>query len=340
MTRIARVAMACATATALAAALTSCSSPPASPAGALPAPSGGCPAVPGTPPVPLVVSHTDGGTAPYVGVCVNGHGPYLFLVDTGAAASLVDSQLVGALQLPSAIANTNTFGIGCITARQQVTINRWSMGGVALAGQTVLTADVPGFGLTRAPAGVLGSDVLSRFGAVRVDYARRQLTVLAPEAAPPAVASILRPSAPLPAPPPLLVHGTPVGALLTVLRSIHSALVTASTALNQQAPVPFVVDTGSPVSTISPPLARADGLASAGRAPTSQAVGCQGSAPVVHSGPWSAGGVSLSPRSLTSVSLAGSLGSPVSGTIGSDVLSADGSVVVDYRDGVLWLGAG
>lgn len=340
MTRIARGVLACAAATGLAAALGSCSSPSTPPAGALPALGGGCPAVRGTPPVPLVLTHAGGGTAPYVGVCVNGHGPYSFLVDTGAAVSLVDTQLVDALQLPSAQPSANAFGIGCLTASQQVTIDRWSMGGVALAGQTVLTASVPGFGLSRAPAGVLGSDVLGRFGAVRLDYAHRKLSVLAPQAAPPAIASILRATAPLPEAPPLLVHGSPQGALLTVLRSTHSALVTAATSFGQGAGTPFVVDTGSPVSVVSPGLSRSNALGAAGRSVSSQGVGCQGSVPVVHSGAWTAGGVALASRSLASVSLAGSLGSPVSGTIGSDVLSGYGSVVIDYRTGVLWLGAG
>ena len=340
MSRIARGALACAAATGLAAVLASCSSPPAPPAGALPVLGGGCPAVRGTPPVPLVLTHAGGGTAPYVGVCVDGHGPYPFLVDTGAAVSLVDTQLVDALQLPSAPPSTSTFGIGCVTAGQQVTIDRWSMGGVALGAQTVLTTGVPGFGLSRAPAGVLGSDVLGRFGAVRIDYAHRKLTVLAPQAAPPAIASILRATAPLPEAPPLLVHGSPQGALLTVLRTTHSALVTAATTFGQGPAAPFLVDTGSPVSVVSPGLSHSNGLGSVGRSVSSQDVGCQGSAPVVRSGSWTAGGVALASRSLASVSLAGSLGSPVSGTIGSDVLSGYGSVVLDYRTGVLWLGAG
>ena len=340
MTRIARGAMACLVSTGLAAALASCSSPPSSPAGKLPALTGGCPVVRGTPPVPLVVTHADGGTAPYVGVCLNGRGPYPFLVDTGAPVSLVDTQLVDALQLPVARPSADTIGIGCVKASQQVTIDRWAMGGVALAGQTVLTAAVPGFGLSGSPAGVLGSDVLSRFGAIRLDYAGKRLVVLAPEAAPPFVASILRATAPLPAPPPLLVHGSPQGALLTVLRSTHSALVTAATTFGQRAAAPFVVDTGSPVSVVAPDLARSSALGPAGRSVTSQDVGCQGSASYVHSGPWSAGGVALAPRPLASVSLAGSLASPVSGTIGSDVLSGYGSVVLDFRSGALWLGAG
>ena len=231
-------------------------------------------------------------------------------------------------------------GIGCVTASQQVTIARWSLGGVALAGQAVLEATVPGFGPAPAPAGVLGSDALSRFGAFRIDYAHRTLTVLAPQAAPPAIARILRATLPLPAPPPLLVHGSPTGALLTVLEGTHSALVTASTTFGSSPAQPFVVDTGSPVSVVAPSLAHADGLAPTGRSVRSQAVGCLGSTPALRSGPWSAGGVDLAPRTLASTALAPNLGSPVSGTIGSDVLSGYGSVVLDYRTGTLWLGAG
>lgn len=339
MVRIARGALGYAAATGLALGLASCSSP-SSPAGTLPGLAAGCPAVHGTPPVPLVLSHSGGGTAPYVGVCVNGHGPYSFLVDTGAAVSMVDSHLVASLHLPGAPSSTTAVGVGCITASQEVRIDRWSMGGVALASQSVLTATVPGFGLTRMPAGVLGSDVLGRFGAVRLDYAHHALTVLAPQGAPPAIASILRATPPLPSPPPLLVLGTPQGALLTVLRNTHSTLATAATAFGSAPTQPFVVDTGSPISVVSPAQVRSAELASAGRSLASQDVGCQGAAPAVRSGTWSAGGVDLGPRTLASVSLAGSLGAPVAGTIGSDVLAGYGSVVLDYRTGVLWLGAG
>jgi Aspartyl protease len=301
---------------------------------------GSCHPVTATPPVPLTLVRANGGTTPIVPVCIGGAGPYPFVLDTGAAASFVDSQLAKSLNLASAPSRSVALGIGCVTTTNQVAVGSWSLGGIPLAGQPLGTASVPGFGGSGSPAGVLGSDVLGRFGAIRIDYRARMLTVLAPEAAAPTITRIYRGQGAA-APPPLLVHQSPkAAALLTVLRSSTTAFVASDTVFGTSTPYPFVVASGSPLSVIEQATASHLALASTGSSVPAPNVGCQGSAKQVRSGTWTVGTVPQTPRALATVSLAGGTQNAVPGDIGSDVLSSWGSVVLDYRTAVLWLGAG
>jgi hypothetical protein len=114
-------------------------------------------------------------------VCIDGQGPYPFLVATGAGSSVITPALARKLRLRRAAA-TSVRGVTCVATTPQVKVKYWSMGGVRLAGQEVLTAGVPSQGMKHPPKGVIGSDVLSRFGAVGIDYHTRKLTVLQREA--------------------------------------------------------------------------------------------------------------------------------------------------------------
>jgi len=320
--------------------LSSCSSATPFGGSGLPAPTSGCGLVQGTPPVPLVLSHGNGGTTPFVPVCVDGHGPYWFVLDTGVAASFVDSQLVAAAHLPGTTANPTAVAVGCTSARRRVTLEHWSVGGIALAGQSVVTADIAGFGLSGSPAGVLGGDVLSRFGAIRVDYRAETMTVLAPEGRASTRATILRATA-LQPPPPLLVHATPrSAALLTVLKFDGDALASAATAFSGGGSHPFLVDSGSSVSTVAAGLARMSNLAATGQSIDAPGIGCSGAVDLFYSGQWSIGTVALPERPLAGVSSTGEAPNGLDGTLGSDVLASYGSVVLDYRTAILWLGAG
>lgn len=278
---------------------------------------------------------------PFVGVCINGKGPYWFVLDTGASTSVVTTQLAAALDLAPVGSAPAPVAIGCVLADSRVAIRNWSLGSIPLSPQDVLSAEIPGFGLGSAPAGVLGGDVLGRFGAIRIDYRASKLSVLAPEGPAPAHATYLSATPSLEPPPPLLVHGTArAEAFLTVLRTPTSALSSISTVFGNRTPYQFVVDTGSALSTVSSPAAGALQLTKTATTTTgSPNVGCQGTFDEVGSGSWSIAGVRLAHASLALVTLAGSKNAP-SGTIGSDVLSHYGSVVVDYRTGILWLGVG
>ena len=60
----------------------------------------------------------------------------------------------------------------------------WSLDGVTLAAQQLTAATLPQMGGKGEPVGLLGSDVLSRFGAVRIDFAAGALVLPGPEGAP------------------------------------------------------------------------------------------------------------------------------------------------------------
>jgi hypothetical protein len=288
----------------------------------------------------MELSRSGGGVVPLVKVCIEGRGPYPFVLDTGAPTSLVDTQLARSLRLPETGSLPAAAAIGCSSTEHRVRIGGWSVGHVELSPQNALTASVPGFRLKGAPVGILGGDVLGRFGAIRVDYRSRAFTVLAPEAQPPAGNRILRASPSLLPPPPLLVHRAPEAeVLLTVLETPASWLATASASLAGHT-YQFVLDTGGAVSSVSSSVVGGLVLAKAAKSTASADVGCTERVDEVNSGPWSASGVSLPPTPLADVTLAGTSQNAVSGTIASDVLSRYGSVVIDYRTGILWLGTG
>jgi Aspartyl protease len=297
-----------------------------------------CASTTGTPPVPLTVVRPGGGPVLLAPVCVDGRGPYPFVLDTGAGASLVTPQLVRALHLHGAGSTPQAVGIGCTAARRRVYVDSWAVGEVPLSGQPVLTAAIPGFGFSQQPAGLLGSDVLSRFGAIRIDYMARTLTVLAPEASPPSHASVLSAQATQP-PPPLLVHGDPEAvAPLTVVKFSGTALATAQVVFGNQL-YPFAVDTASTESSISPSLARVLHLTSTHGPVQAPSVACRGTVGQVGSGSWGIGTQNLESQPLAMAAPARGTQAGVMGTLGSDVLSRYGSIVVDYRTALLWLGA-
>jgi len=305
-----------------------------------PTPTSTCVTGTGTPPVPMTVTRDGSGWSTTVAVCIEGHGPFRFLLDTGAGSSLVDGQLAGQLHLPVVGPTAQPVDVGCTTTSRQVYLGDWSVGGVPLVPQPVSTADVPGFGGPHEPVGVLGGDVLSRFGAVRIDFRSDRLTVLAPEARAASSASILTGQLSQP-PPPLLVHGIPQAEVsLTVLKTGASALVITQTTFGGGPSSPFLVDTGAAVSTITSEAAHTLHLVDTGRSVRAPDVGCGGTAPDVGSGVWALGSVDIPAQPLATATSAAAAANGVTGTVGPDVLSRYGSIVLDYRTALLWLGAG
>ena len=115
-------------------------------------------------------------------VCIGGEGPFPFLVDTGGSTSLVDSSLATRLHLALVDGPRTVSSFTCWRQISFAAVPRWSVGNTTLLPQTVEVGDV------RSPAlpnldGVLGSDTLSSFGAVRIDY-RQQTLTLGPQSAP------------------------------------------------------------------------------------------------------------------------------------------------------------
>jgi hypothetical protein len=65
--------------------------------------------------------------------------------------------------------------VGCSEAASKVRIGRWSIGGQVLP--TIIATDSTIAGANGKAFGLLGSDVLSRFGTISIDYAHGALTL-------------------------------------------------------------------------------------------------------------------------------------------------------------------
>src|SRR6266536_3221566 len=131
--------------------------------------------------IPVTVSTRQSQVAAMANVCINGQGPFPFIIDTGAQGSVVTAALATRLGLPKIGPPVLIGGAGC-SARAQVSMtSAWNVAGLALQPQYVTYLKIPLFGGRGQPDGLLGSDVWSRFGAMRLDFARGRVTVPGPE---------------------------------------------------------------------------------------------------------------------------------------------------------------
>lgn len=120
---------------------------------------------------PVKILHGGGGAAMIlVPVTIEGHGPYDFALDTGAGITLIDTQLADELQLQVTGDSAPVSGVGGTQDITPVHIESWKTGKVALpaidAGKTGLSS----FKQDSGVRGLLGSDVLSRFGSITINY--------------------------------------------------------------------------------------------------------------------------------------------------------------------------
>jgi hypothetical protein len=132
----------------------------------------------------------------FVPVYIDGHGPYPFAVDTGASTSLVSRAIVKKLKLPEMGPETEISGVDGSGKALSVRVDNWRAGKIPLPPSIITTlvnseqeqeqaskpvqppkknSKVP----VEGPAGLLGSDVLSRYGKVAVDY-DKSLLILDP----------------------------------------------------------------------------------------------------------------------------------------------------------------
>lgn len=112
-----------------------------------------------------------------VPVYVNGQGPLPFALDTGAAKSLVSSELAKRLHLRDLGSAGELAGIAGSAHGEKVKVTSWRVGSVKLPAAviTAMSSAAAKKGATakaKGPAivGLLGSDVLSRYGKIAVDY--------------------------------------------------------------------------------------------------------------------------------------------------------------------------
>jgi predicted aspartyl protease len=125
------------------------------------------------PGVRLRVESGSFGVFAFARVFIGGNGPFTFTVDTGASHSVVDYDLVRKLGLRTIGEPLTVTGITCRGQAARLRMHRWRVGGVRLPAAEIQTIDMPDPG--GGVDGLLGSDILSRFGTIAVDYRRKLL---------------------------------------------------------------------------------------------------------------------------------------------------------------------
>jgi predicted aspartyl protease len=127
------------------------------------------------PAVPLHVVSGTGGVFAFARVYIGGKGPFTFTVDTGASRSVVDYDLVRRLHLRTIGAPLTVTGITCRGQAGRLRVRRWRVGRVRLPAAEIHTIDFPDPG--GGVDGLLGSDILSTFGRISVDYGKERLVL-------------------------------------------------------------------------------------------------------------------------------------------------------------------
>jgi hypothetical protein len=287
--------------------------------------------------VPLTVSVVAGQVAESADVCIGSQGPYPFVLDSGAGQSTIDAGLAHRLHLASAGPESEFAGVGCTGAARPVSVGAWSLDGVPLASQQLTAATLPQMGGKGEPDGLLGSDVLSRFGGVRIDFNAGALVLPGPEGAPLAQSSPY--TGPRGPPPPVLLQGEGGTTVpLTVTPEPGDVSLSVAVRFDGGPRRDFVVDTGSSQSVVSSSVSRAQALRGSDLAQRQSTVCSVITVPLVHSGPWSVLGLALHSQLIGSTDF-GTIGlSGTQGLLGSDQLRRYGWVVLDYAGGQLVLG--
>jgi hypothetical protein len=318
---------------------------------ALPSSSAGCRGVRrlagGADQIPATVSDKQGQVAVLVNVCIEGTGPYPFIVDTGASGTAVDAALVNRLGLTAVGAPERLVGPGCATDGQAHRVTRWNIAGLTLAPQTLTAVKIPEIGGPGEPVGVIGSDVWNRFGALRVDFRRRDLVVPGPErAAPRRPVMITRPV--VSRLPSSLIHGAAqFDAPMTVDASTTTVLLGTPVAFGSDPPREFIPDTGAVVSVVDSGVATMAGLSRLNEKTTQSTICSVIASPDVLTGKWRLTGAGRGSAVLTSHALASQAvatmdlaGMPgIAGFLGADQMSRFAAVVFDYAGGRILFGA-
>ena len=130
------------------------------------------------PSIRLRVVSGSAGVWAFAKVFIGGKGPFTFTVDTGASHSIVDYDLVRRLHLRTIGEPLTVTGITCRGSAARLRMGKWRVGRVQLPAAEIQTIDMPDPG--GGVDGLLGSDILSTFGAISVDYRNERLLLGSP----------------------------------------------------------------------------------------------------------------------------------------------------------------
>jgi hypothetical protein len=112
-------------------------------------------------------------TLALVPVFIDGQGPFPFALDTGASRSLISPALAARLSLPARGSAGMLQGVTGAASAENFAVASWRAGAVTLPPSMIAAIGSPSAGpATRlhGPVGLLGSDVLSRYGKIAIDY--------------------------------------------------------------------------------------------------------------------------------------------------------------------------
>lgn len=121
----------------------------------------------------------NGSTIVVASVMIEGQGPFALAIDTGASVSIVDRSVANQAGLPQVGIPEPVAGVGGSQNAVPVQVNNWSVGKIQLPSTRIATLSLPDAQKTNGIVGLLGSDVLSQFGVVQVDYSNSTLVVFA-----------------------------------------------------------------------------------------------------------------------------------------------------------------
>ncbi len=127
----------------------------------------------------LVLQGPAGSTLALAPVFIEEQGPFAFALDTGASQSVIDEELAEQLHLPQAGKALEVTGVAATAEASQVRVNNWRVGEVKLRGRTLISLALSEPNRRLKLRGLLGSDVLSQFGSVLVDYSQQRLLLRA-----------------------------------------------------------------------------------------------------------------------------------------------------------------
>jgi Aspartyl protease len=119
-------------------------------------------------------------TLALVPVFIDGHGPLPFALDTGASRSLISAGLAEQLQLPARGSAGMLQGVTGNASAENFAVASWRAGTIKLPASMIAAIGSPAGGVVsrlHGPVGLLGSDVLSRYGKIAIDYDRGLLVL-------------------------------------------------------------------------------------------------------------------------------------------------------------------
>jgi predicted aspartyl protease len=115
----------------------------------------------------IVAEGAEGATLAFVPIFIQGEGPFAFALDTGASTTLIAEDVVDRLGLEVTGDAPPLRGIGGGADARLVEMHDWQLGDdVPLQPKTIVTSTLP----SDEFQGLLGSDILSNFGVITVDY--------------------------------------------------------------------------------------------------------------------------------------------------------------------------